>query len=305
MIHRREPVNTRESRNPAGPRSAGALAIACIAWAGLQGLSHSLPRANPGKEHIALEEDMAVPCTECHGDLIAGAVVHPPAAEGECEACHEMTPAGEEWTVGFAVPEEELCLTCHENPAGPGDSASIHPPAAEGACAFCHNPHSSPRPHLFREEGSNVCLDCHGEQQEEMGLSHVHGVIQTLGCQSCHNPHASANPRLLHQSGNGLCLECHSGTSPGRARNEEGQVILFATHPIDSEVFDRIPKLRLPPGDRIGHPVQKHPVEGERDPRSPEKPFGCRSCHEPHGSDREALLVGGEGFGLCRQCHKK
>lgn len=306
MTPRKEPVITDPMRNRLLPRKTGAVfGIALGTIFHLSGLLDSRIRPTPGTEHPPLEGEMAVPCTECHSDLIAGAIVHPPAEAEECEACHELTPAEDEWSVTLVMPEEELCLMCHDNPSEVEDAVSRHPPAEEGACPWCHNPHSSSREFLFREEGNGICVDCHVEQEEELERPHVHGVIQKLGCPSCHNPHASPNRRLLHREGVDLCIECHLGTSQDHPLDDRGKVVLFGSRTVETLFFDQLPKLQLPGDLLIGHPVAKHPVQGDQNPRRPEEAFWCGSCHEPHGSFRQNLLIGGEGLGLCRQCHQK
>lgn len=215
-------------------------------------------QAMAGSEHPALEGDLDVPCAECHADLIEEAVVHSPAAEGECEACHEFTPVDVDvWRVSFTLPEEELCL------------------------------------------------ECHTDQEEELQRGLVHGAVPAFGCSSCHSPHQSTLPRLLRKSGNALCLDCHQGTSDSRPLDDDGNVVLFGKLIVPASSFDKIQKLDLPGELLIGHPVSKHPTQGDRDPNRPETAFWCGSCHEPHASVQKNLLIGGEGFSFCRQCHKK
>jgi predicted CXXCH cytochrome family protein len=147
---------------------------------------------------------------------------------------------------------------------------------------------------------------------------------------------------MLHAQGNDLCLECHrtpeiastkppvkeageeAETEKGRkkkrgkkkAESEETietdkeeqeevpkEVALFGRRVVDSAVFKGYPKILLRGG--LGHPVSRHPITGDADPRNPERAFGCKSCHDPHGSRRPKLLIGGSGMGLCGQCHKK
>lgn len=255
-------------------------------------------------EHPELDADLAGACTECHDYLLEGTTVHPPA-DGDCESCHEMTVEDDTWSVALAAPPEEICLMCHDNPADIPEAGSTHYPAAEGECVVCHNPHSSNRAFLFRNEGNGICLDCHAEQQEALEKPSVHDVATALGCPVCHEPHASAGAHLLRRNGNELCMECHAAGPASARTDDSGRVVLFGGRTVDAAYFGSIPKLSFPGAAPIGHPVSRHPVEGDSDPRRPGERFGCTSCHDPHGSDREPLLVGGKGFGLCRQCHKK
>jgi predicted CXXCH cytochrome family protein len=54
------------------------------------------------------------------------------------------------------------------------------------------------------------------------------------------------------------------------------------------------------------HPVARHPTSKEEkpDPRRPDKPFNCASCHEPHAG-KNAKLMRDDIFVLCAECHKK
>jgi predicted CXXCH cytochrome family protein len=55
-----------------------------------------------------------------------------------------------------------------------------------------------------------------------------------------------------------------------------------------------------------GHPVDRHPVWGPTDPRRPGREFSCTSCHYPHGSTVQYLLIETTmGARLCGVCHKK
>ncbi|MFQ5876451.1 MAG: cytochrome c3 family protein [Acidobacteriota bacterium] len=257
-----------------------------------------------GTPHPDLEGVEDATCADCHEDRVEGAVVHPPAAAGECESCHEFAGAGEETTVSLMLPEEELCVTCHENPAAARGAVARHPPAEEGACTLCHDPHASGLPFLFRDPGSDICLECHGDVAEELERPQVHGAVRSLGCPACHDPHASPVRRLLRRAGNELCLECHLGTSGSHPLSDAGEVLLFERWPADARLFDGIPKIGLRAGG-TGHPVARHPVRAERNPLRAEEPFWCGSCHPPHGSLRRPLLVGDSGGSFCLQCHKK
>jgi predicted CXXCH cytochrome family protein len=279
-----------------------ALAAVIVAAAGLL---LTLPAgAGAAAEHPELDEELAGACTECHSDLFEGAAIHPPA-DGDCESCHEMTAGDDEWSVALAAPAEEICLMCHDNPAEIEEAGSIHYPALEGECLACHDPHSSNRTALLRGKGNEICFECHSEQQEALEKPSVHDVVTILGCPSCHNPHAAAGPRLLRKAGNRLCMECHTADPDAPQVDDAGRIVLFARQKVEADYFDSIPKLSFPGKAQVGHPVSRHPVEGDNDPRRPGEPFGCTSCHDPHGSDRDRLLIGGKGFGLCRQCHSK
>jgi predicted CXXCH cytochrome family protein len=196
-------------------------------------------------------------CTDCHDELLEGAVQHPPAAEQECETCHEISATDEGASVSLSAPLSELCVICHDTVA------------------------------------------------EELDRPRVHGAVEALGCTGCHDPHSSGFPRMLRVESNALCQACHLSAVSPEARQEGSVVILFGAHSVPSPVFSRFPKVNVYVQNGRGHPVAKHPVQAASNPLRPEEPLGCVSCHEPHGANREPLLVGPVGSGLCRLCHSK
>lgn len=239
-------------------------------------------------------------CLTCHDDpRAAGKNVHGAIEAGGCTACHDPHGSRHGPLLVAAVPD--LCLECHEDPRKGGEV--VHAAAEEGDCMLCHTPHASDHRKLAREEIKDLCTTCHTDQGEALGKPVVHGVIGSVGCSACHNPHSASVPRLLRAVGIDLCTPCHvagpSGGDDGRGK----QATLFGTIDVDGAWLAGLPKIAL--SDGAGHPVGRHPVSAASDPRDPNKPFWCVSCHEPHASDRAKLLAGPGGMGLCTQCHKK
>jgi len=117
----------------------------------------------------------------------------------------------------------------------------------------------------------NNCVYCHSYNVN----ANVGGHVFVSRCDLCHAGHRqkTANPHRLLRSVNDTCLECH----------------------------DDLP--------RSGHPINKHPIKGKKDPLYPKKEFSCASCHNPHGSDMPKLFryKYEEGFGdmmMCVLCHR-
>jgi predicted CXXCH cytochrome family protein len=117
---------------------------------------------------------------QCHGRLTGAAggakegSIHPPVAEGECGACHDLALAPEVHFVkgapdasrqeGARAWDLELCSGCHAGalaaaglPAtGFADGArnlhALHVQAGRGRrCLTCHEPHAARQPKLLRE----------------------------------------------------------------------------------------------------------------------------------------------------------
>ncbi len=238
-------------------------------------------------------------CVSCHDDpREAGPNVHAAAAEGECTVCHD--PHGSDAEGLLLAEGGELCTGCHEDPAA---GEHVHAPAAGGECGLCHDPHASENTFLTREAGTDLCLGCHDGQAEELAMPAVHGIVQSAGCTACHNPHSAAAAHLLHVQGNALCTACHLESAEKREPDAEGRITILGGRTVPAAALEGSPAIQLTEGK--GHPLAQHPVEAESNPRAPEEPFGCASCHAPHGAERRGLIQGGSWMRLCSQCHKK
>jgi len=175
--------------------------------------------------------------------------------------------------------EEERCITCHKELETEECSAchssvvsheTVHPPAEDGDCTACHDSDTSPKYELlseFRDEPDG-CLDCHSDISDNMDEAETIHPPAEETCLNCHDPHSSPNISMLVFKPTDTCLVCHDD-------KEEGN-----------------------------HPVDKHPIRGEEDPRRPERPFSCASCHNPHSSEHSTLLRN-SWMKLCGECHKK
>jgi len=144
------------------------------------------------------------------------ATMHPPYAEQDCSACHNLArntsePGSGSFAVmdfsddeaaGFMVmPVEQLCFECHDDmteEAATEQDMMIHDPVASGECIECHNPHRSPYPHLLRApEVRTLCFKCHDEEIADGEDDHPE--LETKeSCLECHNPHMSTDEYLLN-----------------------------------------------------------------------------------------------------------
>ncbi len=199
--------------------------------------------------------------------------VHAPAAEGRCLSCHasERAPSGERFHPregGTAT----LCFRCHLNARRWLSMPHVHGPVGAGNCVFCHDPHGSSHPFSLRYDGrKEMCLACHSEKAKaflSQGFK-PHAILAARGCTVCHDPHASAHPFQLEEPTVPLCVGCH-------------------------------PRFK---GMTRGHPISRHPLQGKRDPLHPGRRFTCASCHDPHGSPYENLLIAPRETRLCSRCH--
>jgi predicted CXXCH cytochrome family protein len=76
---------------------------------------------------------------------------------------------------------------------------------------------------------------------------------------------------------------------------------------LPEDYFAKVAHLPIKYG--IGHPVDKHPISDRMDPMDVTKvntPLNCLSCHQPHSSAQQGLLVKDQANNLvfCANCHK-
>jgi predicted CXXCH cytochrome family protein len=154
------------------------------------------------------------------------------------------------------------CISCH------GDllKNSVVHPDLESSCDICHTSTGTEHPKKevigFRltEKVPVICFNCHSEFQEKTDSSSVvHGPLKDQSsCTNCHNPHSSPNKNLLTDGTNDLCLNCHNRTISK-----------------DSVKIRNI-------SQSITNAKSVHKAIES----------GCVTCHNPHFSDKRALLVG-------------
>ena len=187
------------------------------------------------------------------------------------------------------VDENTNCLECHADHAT-GDH--VHP-AVKLGCTSCHTIENREDASyiVVKQSKTIICFECHGPEV----FSYSHFPYASGDCLRCHNPHAAANPRLLRAKVNELCLKCHQ-RSP------------------ESVPSHYMPTIELTADNRLGHPYERHPVRGSRDPLTGDE-LSCISCHRAHGGGKLHLLKMGseipedarnqntETNDMCRKCH--
>lgn len=187
------------------------------------------------------------------------------------------------------VEENSNCLECHADHA---TGEHVHP-AVKLGCASCHSIEN-------REDSSYVvlkpvkailCRECH----PPAALQRPHFPYASGMCLRCHDPHTSVNPHLLRAKVNDLCLECHLRTA-------------------SSTPSRFLPTIYLSSDKTMGHPYERHPVSGSRDPLTGGE-MSCISCHLAHGGGKvhylkmaaeipeDALNQSTEIKDMCHKCH--
>jgi predicted CXXCH cytochrome family protein len=200
-------------------------------------------------------------------------VFHIAAREEKCTACHNMQPTKAQ--LQDPSPTSNPCAGCHMRML---NRAHVHGPAGVYECSYCHDVESQPTSYRVRLDDANLCQECHEGQGQQVDTQPLlHGPVAAGMCLICHDPHASDQPYLLISEVNQLCLGCHDSV-----RDKP-----HVTSAASSSTF--------------------HPIAGPVNPRIPEQPLNCASCHNPHGGKNEKYFVGGitVGMALCQQCHNK
>lgn len=182
---------------------------------------------------------------------------------------------------------------------------TLHPALEEG-CESCHEYDGGNI--ALNDDVQALCFQCHDDPTKDddgKARTFVHSPVLEEECTGCHDPHFSRNKKLLTQEH--ICLECHDDKDPGETGKgsvhapvgkmkcaschdphasahkfqlkREGAALCFGCH---GDVTR----------DEKGVPLKfAHEPVAEGD---------CLSCHTPHVSDYENLLVAQK---ICLECH--
>jgi predicted CXXCH cytochrome family protein len=253
-------------------------------------------------------------CTECHDPHQSSApklmakYMHPPFADKTCELCH--APAKDGKVVLTQADAKSICLMCHDEKAKQIEGAKMQHPGAAGDCTDCHTPHASSQPGLPKTNGVEICLGCHTEIAELGKKAVRHQPAFGQACAICHEPHGNDGERLLRAQGNALCLECHGPDAAPQLDQSAHVVKIFNGNvKLPEDYFKRNKVVVLPLRYGKGHPIIGHPVSDVVDPRDITKvmtTLSCLSCHQPHSSAHQNLLVKDQenNTAFCATCHK-
>ena len=274
--------------------------------------------------------------SECHPDIARGKVVHVPAEEGRCLNCHQKVnsahPSGETADFVLAIGGGALCYACHDEENFRGKYE--HGPSASGACLYCHGPHASDQKSLLRRPLEDLCLSCHSD----FGLSlekaaFVHFANDELDCGACHVAHSGNISGLLKGETTTLCLECHTTIEAKYKRSLRKHKPLYtggqcanchSAHFSDYHALlvneDSALCLSCHGGKQTDTTSSLRNVleeiEGKKVVHAPLDEEGCGSCHDPHGSSHDKILIGpypgtvyasysNDRYDLCFNCHDK
>lgn len=268
----------------------------------------SLAKAHQGQPFATAD------CLSCHdphqskAPKLMQAFQHMPFEGRQCDTCHSAAKEGK--VVLTAADAKSVCVTCHAEKAEQIEKAKVQHPGAMGDCTTCHNPHAGKQPGFPTPNGVAACTSCHSDQAElQKTKAHLHQPAFEQGCATCHEPHGGDNQHLLRASStNALCLECHSPDAQPKKLEADHLVAIFnGAVRLPEPYFAKVPTLPIKYGR--GHPVEGHPVSDIMDPTEPNKvakAINCLSCHQPHASAKDNLLLKDQepNGQFCDSCHK-
>lgn len=218
----------------------------------------------------------------------------------------------------------EICKACHEDryasyaKSNHAKKAIPNSPANKDGCESCHGPGEA---HVEKsgEKGvgififgkrtadakskSSKCLSCHGESRDLSFWDLSKHKSVGVSCDNCHTIH-SGTPKNLKATQPDLCNSCHRSIRAQQNKQShhpirEGRIKCtdchdqhggFGDHMIRADVVNELCyKCHY---EKRGPFMWQHPPVEEN----------CLSCHTPHGSNIDKLLVSRIPE-LCQACH--
>lgn len=164
--------------------------------------------------------------------------------------------------------------------------------------------------------GSDTCIACHEEQGEKIKFtSHYRYLfeeeeVEGGGCESCHGPGEKHSDSSLKKDivrySSQVCFSCHMGKKAEFNLQHhhpvaEGKMKCIDCHgPHDNEMeFMSATSLQKSNETCFKcHKEMKGPFIYEHDPMRE----GCQTCHNPHGSVYDKMLIADQ-TNLCLRCH--
>ncbi|MBI5883368.1 MAG: DmsE family decaheme c-type cytochrome [Elusimicrobia bacterium] len=180
----------------------------------------------------------------------------------------------------------QQCASCHQAQVDSLKSTR-HGRALEGvkgvsfekSCETCHGPggaHAAGGDKTAiknpgkegAEKGSETCLSCHAGEKTRMFWSGSAHDSKEAGCVSCHKVHGGNSGLLAKKNEFETCGECH--------RDVRALMLKRSKHPVRDSL------------SKDGKGV-----------------MACSSCHNPHGSQAEKLMIGKSVNDTCYSCHSE
>jgi DmsE family decaheme c-type cytochrome len=180
--------------------------------------------------------------------------------------------------------------------------------------------------------GNAACVDCHKKEGAQFAATTMGKVInarprtehEKLGCESCHGPakqHAESGGEergaLIYFSKktktpvaerNAACLNCHEKTARSLwkgSTHESRNVACTDCHTVMHNESERGSLAKATVAETCG---RCHAQKKSQLARSSHMPIGegkmeCNSCHNPHGSANDKMLIAASVNETCYTCH--
>lgn len=259
-------------------------------------------------------------CNSCHSPHAATraglvrAVVHKPALDHDCAACHlepdEMTAEQKALaSPPLRAPAEKLCTVCHaERVQDFAGRAGAHKPVKEGRCLECHAAHASEAKGLLQDGADETCAKCHDLKAKLEPLTapnrSPHPPVMQGQCLACHDPHGGEDRSMLARGQGELCTSCHQDVASHAQRKVVHAALEVCTSCHAGHGSTQPAMLRAVGADLCMRCHKEHAERFKNEQlHKPVAQGQCLVCHEPHSSDVPGM-VRKPGAELCADCHK-
>ncbi|MBI4469495.1 MAG: DmsE family decaheme c-type cytochrome [Acidobacteria bacterium] len=220
-----------------------------------------------------------------------------------CKACHV------EQFDQFAVTAHYVTMTSSKYPDTQKGCEMCHGPGkthvdAGGGTGSILNPKNSKA-----TEVAAMCATCHQDESGRQNFHQNQHDIATVSCNDCHSPHQPHKKEfMLISDTQELCISCHREVSrdfakPFHHKVPEGGMSCNDCHQ-QHGLLNKTQTIDLAGGmDAMClrcHTDKQGPFVFEHMSARSE---GCITCHNPHGSINNRMLVRSDMKMLCMQCH--
>jgi DmsE family decaheme c-type cytochrome len=220
-----------------------------------------------------------------------------------CAACHQDeveafkgAKHGKALLKSKGVEFTQSCETCHG--AGSLHSNAGGDKAAPGFASLTIFKKLTPT------EVSNACLECHkdSERSHWSGGPHDRANVSCTACHSVHN--AKGHGELVKKNTSETCYQCHKNVKGEMRRSahmpvEEGKMDCSSCHDMHGTSTPK--QLKAANTNQLCfqcHQDKRGPHLWEHAPVRE----NCLTCHHPHGSHYDKMLIAKQPF-LCQRCH--
>ena len=215
------------------------------------------------------------------------------------------------------------CLNCHDLhqvELGEGYEHNLKRANEIAVCYQCHagtlNNYSSIDPSMPDGRSLYSQYDVKGE------FSQAHSHFSKYGmdgehnkCSECHNPHGvfdaastTRKPKLLSAGPDVVtdtdeyCFVCHNKDA-GAPHSPFSNISVGAQYRFSRNIYRQMTHSTFFRGADVTEPVPDTAHTYDDNPYGAGKDISCLTCHRPHGSPNEHMLIQPDNQGMCLACH--